>query len=176
MKLKKFTLFWIAIVLAVVLLIAIHVNFRRYGFYYATHMPHAKDEYPVVREIDRLMLPAKINAVYPSSVNIDRPDFNFNPGKIFVDHMYQKGDLWYLTKTDVNYSPDGSIVGPCMTYTFSAFRYRISKIHYEHLSPHRGDREKLLAPLEDLTARLKRESPRPKINLQWLYNLRYLSL
>jgi hypothetical protein len=168
---------WIAIVLAVVLLIAIHVNFRRYGFYYATHMPHAKDEYPFVREIAHSAFPESVNRKYQNVINQDRGKRLQSSGYVFANNVYRKGDELYITPDYVSYTPfhsEESIAD--VSYDFSSFRYRLKNEDYFELKKNPRYRKEVLKMLSVLEKRLKRESPQPKINLQWLYNLRYLSL
>jgi hypothetical protein len=145
-------------------------NLYHYAFYYATHMPHAKNEYPVVREISHL-LPNTVNQKYHSSINANEGTRDeFAAGYIRAYNVFQKGDLWTMDVSGAEYYPfaDGEdFVG----IDFDK-NYKAGKIYaYLATSNPKSEHKWLYAPLKDFSQRLKEESPKPIINLQWLYNL-----
>lgn len=76
-------------------------NLHEKAYYYATHMPHEKNEYPIVRELEYCRLPESINKDYPNGYN---EKLRRRSG-IAIHHLFKKGDLWEVSDWGLFYYP-----------------------------------------------------------------------
>jgi hypothetical protein len=147
-------------------------NLYHYAFYYATHMPHNKNEYPVVREIVRHRLPNSVNKKYHSNINANEGTRDeFVSGGLSARNVFKKGDVWTLDMHGASYYPND--IGGSMIFFDFETKYRIGKFYADSDINPKTESFKVTDPLKDLTYQLKDESLKPIINLQWLYNLWY---
>lgn len=80
---------------------AIAWNLHDNAYYYATHMPYAKNEYPIVREWEYRRLPESINKDYPNGYN---EKLRRRSG-IAICRLFKKGDLWKVSDWGLFYYP-----------------------------------------------------------------------
>jgi hypothetical protein len=169
MKLQKYKLIIVSIILSLLILCYGYCNLRYYAYYYATHMPHEKNEYPIIRELSVRTFPESVNKDYPN-------DFNRNSkwrGRVQIGETLENGKVWIweLDDTGLTYQPDYyDNYHQIVIYDINR-NYCLGKADYEGTpKPSRKDARRAVKILDHLTQRLKNESPRPIINLQWLYN------
>jgi hypothetical protein len=172
MKLKKFTPFLIAAGIALLGLLLVKGfiawNLNEYAYYYATHMPHAKNEYPIVRELDYCPLPENINREFPNAHN-QHTRSNF--GGIDAENVLQKGDRLEISDMGLFYYPIEKYDEQYIAFYFDK-NYKIINYDIYDLTLSKSERAQILHVLDRLTLRLKKESPEPLINLQKIYNER----
>ncbi|WP_461240042.1 hypothetical protein [Paucilactobacillus sp. N302-9] len=109
-KLKYIMLSTLGIIVAIAcLLIYINYNLGKNSFYYATHMLTSKNQYPVLREVNRKRLPNKVDQEFPSYINSDekagRNGFMRSDGNVSARNVLQDGDKWLLTDNVAVYFP-----------------------------------------------------------------------
>jgi hypothetical protein len=143
-------------------------NLSEYAYYYATHMPHAKNEYPIVRELDYCPLPDDINREFPNAHN-QHTRSNF--GGIDAENVLQKGDRLKISDMGLFYYPIEAYDAQYIVFHFDE-NYKIINHYTYDLKFSKSDRARILHVLDRLTLRLKKESPEPFINLQKIYNQR----
>ncbi len=143
-------------------------NLSEYAYYYATRMPHAKNEYPIVRELEYCPLPDDINREFPNAHN-QHTRSNF--GSIDAKNVLQKGDRLEISGMGLFYYPVEAYDAQYIAFYFNK-NYKIIRCDIYDLIFSKSDRARILHVLDRLTLRLKRESPEPLINLQKIYNER----
>jgi hypothetical protein len=144
-------------------------NLHHFAYYYATHMPHGKNEYPFIRELDVRKIPESVNKDFPNAHNLDER----KGGGIDTGGLFQANDSWSVDENFLTYFPNyKKNSDQAIIYTITS-NYSLSKPSYYHLTPSPKDYQRTVGVLKKLEKRLKNESPKPIINLQWLYNLCY---
>lgn len=138
-------------------------NLHDNAYYYATHMPHEKNEYPIVRELEYCRLPESINKDYPNGYN---EKLRRRSG-IAIHHLFKKGDLWEVSDWGLFYYPVEKYDEQYIAFYFDK-NYKIINHDIYDLTLSKSERARILHVLD----RLKKESPEPLINLQKIYNKR----
>ncbi|GEP20385.1 hypothetical protein [Pediococcus argentinicus] len=153
----------------------IYHNFESHGYYYATHMPHKKGFYPVIRLISYKSLPNEVNTIYPSLINMSIREHNEDAlggggGGIEKYNLFKKGDKWFIAGGGIAYQPDKN--GQEMVTADSDYKGYISDIE-DYNGKKINYSPKIDGVLDDITQRVKKVVKKPKVNLQWLYNKIY---
>jgi hypothetical protein len=144
-------------------------NLHHFAYYYATHMPHAQNEYPFIRELDVRKIPESVNKDFPNAHNLDER----KGGGVGASNLFQKGDYWSLGEDGLAYYPDFDGNFDQIIFYDINHKFRLGKVEYSDLTPSPKDYQRTIGVLKKLEKRLKNESPKPVINLQWIYNLWY---
>lgn len=172
MKLKKFKPLLIAAGIALLGLLLVKGliawNLHEYAYYYATHMPHAKNEYPIVRELEYCPLPDDINREFSNAHN-QHTRSNF--GGIDAENILQKGDRLKISGMGLFYYPVEKYNAQYFVCYFDK-NYKIISQRGRNIDFSSAERARIFHVLDRLTLRLKKESPEPLINLQKIYNER----
>lgn len=136
-------------------------NLGKYNFYYATHMKHPKNQYPFVTATSMNTMPSNYLPNYTIANSTTEPPTCY----IAKTNVIEKGDYLRLN----SYS---------LAYAHSKEQFENGKSLYIDFSEngHLSNTEKknmgqtLYRTLNDMQDELKRNSDRPLINLQWIYN------
>ncbi|MRH72224.1 hypothetical protein GIX77_06895 [Lactobacillus reuteri] len=160
--------------------ILIPLNLHYNAYYYATHMPHKRNQYPFIAVINvRSDVPIARKYVpgYKIKYFGDVRE-GFNP-QIQRKNIAQDNDLLNILQTDAEYYPNASdanfdnenIEDDKFTIDFESDG-KIDKIERGKGMPNYAEKL-ILSELDRIQSEIKHNVPEPSINLQWLWNMKF---
>ena len=169
---KKLIIIEISAIVGLIILILIpinlHLNFHRNAYYYATHMPHKSNQYPFVTLLDGFYLPSSYVPGYEAertTSSVRDPDIMW----VFKKKLKTNKDMLRLSDNAIAYIPNRS-------NEYNNYRIFFDEYgNYDGYSKEKGvpsySRKLLLTHLNKLQNEIKQNAPKPKVNLQWIWNI-----
>lgn len=175
---KKF-LISIIVVIAVIfgsgwLIQAAKNNLHQYAYYYASHMERRKHDYPAINMTNYVKFNHKLLSGYDVSVSgPNRKSGTYNT-EFIKRNVIKIGDKIWINQTSeaVEYYPNLENKEPKdsdVLYGDGAWR-NVHPFDSKESSEHQII---LYKTLDDIESQIKQNSPKPTINLQWLFDRIY---
>ena len=170
---KKLIIIEISAIVGLIILILIpinlHLNFHRNAYYYATHMPHKSNQYPFVTLLDGFYLPSSYVPGYTSR-NSNAPSVR-DPISMQVEKKSIKTqkDMIEVDDCAIFYLPKKGEFANAGLISFDEYG------NYDSYSKGKNipsdSRKLLLTHLNKIQNEIKQNAPKPKVNLQWIWNI-----
>ncbi|MRN07578.1 hypothetical protein EAI26_09335 [Lactobacillus sp. 0.1XD8-4] len=165
---KKTIIIFISIVIGLFVLIRIPINLRSNAYYYATHMPHKKNQYPFVPVLLGHWLPEKYVPGYQTK------NYGATRGPVMMQvskrNIKEKNDIFMLTEHTATYAPKE---GDWLISRYGI--YFDESGTYDDYSKDKGipaySKELVTRHLKNVQNEIKQNAPKPKVNLQWIWNV-----
>ncbi|QDR73632.1 hypothetical protein FOD75_11080 (plasmid) [Limosilactobacillus reuteri] len=166
---KKVIIIIISVIVGLVILIRIPINLHRNAYYYATHMPHKSNQYPFITLLNGFYLPSSYVPGYKSR--------NLNASSIRDPIIMQiekksiktQNDMIAVEKCAVFYLPTKGEFANSDIISFNGYG------DYNDYSTAKDvpaySRKLLLAHLNNIQSEIKQNALKPKVNLQWIWNV-----
>ena len=165
---KKLIIIETSAIVGLIILILIPINLYRNVYYYATHMPHKSNQYPFVTLLDGFYLPSSYVPGYEAKKMTSSVR---DPKTMWVskEDVNQVDDSLLLTTHSIEYMPQKSQDEKNYTIYFDEYG------DYDGYSKEKGvpsySRKLLLTHLNIIQNEIKQNAPKPKVNLQWIWNI-----
>lgn len=160
---------WITlIILSVLFVIQIPFNLHNNAYYYATHMPHNNKQYPFVPILLGHYLPKNYVPGYQTK------NYGATRGPIMMQvskrNIKEKNDIFMLTEHTATYAPKE---GDWLISRYGI--YFDESGTYDDYSKDKGipaySKELVTRHLKNVQNEIKQNTPKPKVNLQWIWNI-----
>ena len=138
-------------------------NLGKYNFYYATHMKHPKNQYPFITALALTTIPPS----YLPSYVVDNGDMDKQGVRgIEISNVKKRGDFLEAIPSILIYANSKTQYEK----TGGTYYIEFSEDGYLPKTEKKKMGQTLYHTLNDMQDELKRNSDRPLINLQWIYN------
>lgn len=138
-------------------------NLGKYNFYYATHMKHPKNQYPFITALALTTIPPS----YLPSYVVDNGDMDKQGVRgIEISNVKKRGDFLEAIPSILIYANSKTQYEK----TEGTYYIEFSEDGYLPKTEKKKMGQTLYHTLNDMQDELKRNSDRPLINLQWIYN------
>ncbi|MDK8115608.1 hypothetical protein QP705_00115 [Limosilactobacillus reuteri] len=165
---KKVIIIITSVVVGLFILIRIPINLRNNAYYYATHMPHKRNQYPFVPILSGHFLPGNDVSEYKAE------NTGSTRGPIKMDltkrSIQRNGDLLEIDEKSAVYSlkPSGQITGDNYGLYFSN-NGKVEEEIQKNIPNY--SRKLIYDELNKIQNEIKQNTPKPKVNLQWIWNI-----
>lgn len=166
---KKVIIIITSVAIGLFILIRIPINLRNNAYYYATHMTHKSNQYPFVSLLNGHYLPNNYVPGYKAQ-NLNSSVREQDIMWVLKRNLERKGDLLRLTRYSITYELNENDSWP-----------KEYKIYFKDNGIYNGENksknmpsysEKLtLSNLNNIQNEIKQNTPKPKVNLQWIWNV-----
>lgn len=164
---RKVIIIIISVVVGLFILIRIPINLRSNAYYYATHMPRNSKQYPFVPVLLGHRLPSNYVPGYeiknigstrgPLIMEIDKKNVKaggdiLKISEHFITYIPKKAN--YYNRYTIFITEDGSYDGYEKGKNIPVYSKKLTVNH-----------------LNRVQKEIKQNTPKPKVNLQWIWNL-----
>lgn len=152
-------------------------NLHQYAYYYASHMERRKHDYPAINMTNYVKFNHKLLSGYDVSVSgPNRKSGTYNT-EFIKRNVVTSGDIVLINRNygevlyyssleklkNFDYEDNDEL------FSDSAWR-NVTPVYNKKLSPHQ---KVLYQVLDDIENQIKKNSPKPTVNLQWLFDRIY---
>ena len=138
-------------------------NLGKYNFYYATHMKHPKNQYPFITALALTTIPPS----YLPSYVVDNGDMDKQGVRgIEISNVKKRGDFLEAIPSILIYANSKTQYEK----TLGTYYIEFCEDGYLPKTEKKKMGQTIYHTLNDMQDELKRNSDRPLINLQWIYN------
>ncbi|MFC2684375.1 MAG: hypothetical protein ACFN06_02470 [Limosilactobacillus oris] len=142
-------------------------NLGKYNFYYATHMQHPEDQYPFIPALGMTNMPKSYLSNYKILNGSKKP---LSVISVEKGNVIKHGDYLMLTRNGISYAFSKAQFFKGSQIDYDGITIDFSEDGHLSSSEKKKMGQNLYSTLNNMQDELKRNSDRPLINLQWIYN------
>ncbi|MCD7131463.1 hypothetical protein [Limosilactobacillus balticus] len=165
---KKVIIIIISVVVGLFMLIRIPINLQSNAYYYATHMPHNRKQYPFIPVLLGHWLPARYTPGYETR------NTGSTRGPLIIrltkDNLQRKGDFLEIDEYAAVYSLTRADQMTDDNYGLYFSNNGKVKQEIKQNMPNYS-RKLIYNELNYVQNEIKQNTPKPKVNLQWIWNV-----